>query len=737
MPFIVSCRQHNQRSIGLSFDTICFKEMVRKLFSRPRSKTAGAVSISRPVLHNVDIFPRPDLLPFNNVTTDISAGHSNEKHETAQSRPSRALSRPRLHRQHTNDEKQQPPPPVPSHPFTKRSEVLTPPSSSERKPHKLQKHHRRTTQDASIQPATPEARLQTQVPHSHSTPRTPSSAHPDVRSNSEQYLAKKERHDTPERHSIQPTLKRRPSKWKKMGSLLKSKDHRDAPPLPPGGYQLRVNDMSVDKSSPDQSPIIPKAPQTAREKTFKSALTPTAVPAPKLSLDMPDIHMERYSVMFDRVLPSSPDMSSPERIRSPSPFRAPSALLSRRDKKLQGLNLRSSSRSYSSDQHLQVHHRPSTSASHRGPPQVTRGRTLDAPRTSALTGPGRSPLRRSATAPPSPIKEGQFLSVSKNNSHSTSPSSTASNLSHRRRSLDSIASPGLLDTDTSDEDDDCVDAEDDGDAIVIHAKVPTWEDPNEPKWEIINPRRKTVKPVLKQESSFRGRNHSRKNSRASSLDTPRPSTASAAERRFGSCNRPAVATAAALAGASGSIDDSVVMQRSSRELGKELGKDLGSTAFHPAVSRLSREIPRIPPKSPARSSVTSMTSTSFYQSAQTSPNMTATKSQTHTQGLEEAPLPPPAIPASGQQQQQQRTPYIPSTLSSNVNYEAHTDGEGDVVEVEDPSVVEVSVARSISVSRKTRPRAPGRANGIMFSGKGQLVRSRSKSAGAGRPATRA
>ncbi|KAI5304072.1 hypothetical protein KEM56_006882, partial [Ascosphaera pollenicola] len=270
--------------------------------------------------------------------------------------------------------------------------------------------------------------------------------------------------------------------------------------------------MSRNGKSRDEYPVVPQTPHTAREKTFKSGLTPMASPAPKLSLDMPDFHMDRYSVMFDRVLPTSPEMSSPDTPKTPSSLRGPSALLSRRDKKLQGLDIRNSSRSYNSNHLLQIHGRPSTSENQHGPPQTTRGRTLNAPRTSTFAGPGRSPLRRSATAPPSPIKDGQFLSVTKNGTNATSPSSSASNLSalgHIRRSLDSIASPGLLDTDTSDEDDDFVDADDNGDAIVIPAKAPTWEDPNEPKWEIINPRRKTAKPVLKQEHLFRGREDSR------------------------------------------------------------------------------------------------------------------------------------------------------------------------------------------------------------------------------------
>ncbi|KAI5285376.1 hypothetical protein KEM54_000619 [Ascosphaera aggregata] len=690
--------------------------MVRKLFSRPRSKTAGAASASSAVLHCVDALPCPDHLPVANVTTDTSAGHNN-KHQPQQpqlhSQSSRRPIQPRLHGQFSGEKQQ--PPPLPSNSFAKRVDVLTPPSFSERKPHKLQRQHRRTAESHNYTPVNKFKIIP--IPcNPHGTAQAPPISPANNKSSSEEKTERDERHIKPERHSCQATTpKRRPSKWRKMGSLLKPKDvYRDAPPLLPKAHEVPVHDAPVISQPFHAARTTLRAPQMTKTTTFRSVLTPAPSSAPMSSLGMPSLQVEGYSVMFNRVLPSPSEVPSPSTTSTRSPQRRPSALLNRREKKLQGLNLQAPSRAHSTDNLLQP-----GKLTGQQTPYTKSGRTLNVPPTAYSVETVTSPLRRSNTAPPSPTKEGHCLSVSQNDASATTPSSVSGSsiLTHRRRSLDSIASPGFLSTDTSDGDE-CVEADDDDDTISLHTKAPSWEDPHEPKWEIINPRRKPVKPVVKQETTLRSRDCSRQSSR----HTSRPSTASAAETDPDrSPDEPTIINATCTAE---SVDDSVIMQQSSGEVGKGMGKVTDSMPVHPALARLSRSIPPIPPKSPARSSISS--TTSFYRSAQRSPVMIARKTSLPCLSSEQPTLSSPVILVSNHQQDQQHSPYIPSTLSSNVTYDTEPDDDFSFFE---PGVVEVSVARSVSVCRKARLGQPGATNGVTFSGKGQLVRSRSRGAG--------
>ncbi|GKZ33947.1 hypothetical protein AbraIFM66950_004038 [Aspergillus brasiliensis] len=186
----------------------------------------------------------------------------------------------------------------------------------------------------------------------------------------------------PAEPQTRPSLQRKPSKWKKIGGLFKAKAAMTAPPNQPF-YQVRLENewpMQDSTYSFDQQPKVqspehenpasptsgaeawpsitpeihtstqePKQPHADATSGSPQAKEQSLGSGPLLQVDIPDIQLERYSVMFGGVLkknrpssmnrrsktledtippagediPHSPDMeprrTSPTRSKSPSP----------------------------------------------------------------------------------------------------------------------------------------------------------------------------------------------------------------------------------------------------------------------------------------------------------------------------------------------------------------------------------------------------------------------------------
>jgi hypothetical protein len=123
-------------------------------------------------------------------------------------------------------------------------------------------------------------------------------------------------------------LSHKTSKWKKIGGLFKAKNAltshqdgmRDGEPKPEHEYRMyeKPRKTKERKNSTEESPNLEVDPTQARvnpnqQRSRKFSLSCTKAPkeqpqpspsvqGPLLSVDIPDIQMERYSVMFGNVV---------------------------------------------------------------------------------------------------------------------------------------------------------------------------------------------------------------------------------------------------------------------------------------------------------------------------------------------------------------------------------------------------------------------------------------------------
>ncbi|KAI5292522.1 hypothetical protein KEM52_006291, partial [Ascosphaera acerosa] len=362
-----------------------------------------------------------------------------------------------------------------------------------------------------------------------------------------------------------PTLRRRPSKWKQMGRLLKSKEvYSESSPAGAGATRepsLQTHDLPLPPPQRFDSPVTPQSARFSPPTPVRQAISP----APHLSLEMPDITLERYSVMFNRVVPASPE---------------------------------------------------------------------------------------------------------------------------------SI----LLDATSSDDEEDFVDVCREGDHIILRARATSWEDPHEPRWEIINPRRSLIKTIV---------------------HPPRAPTERRQEQSQGSRGRrqpppPTIKTQNISSERARSSAAAPQPNSHSHLPHNAATRDLNTAPINPALSRFNPDIPPIPPRSPARVSMTSMSS--WNRSSQ-------------------AIAPPSTLLASPRKGSLPAIPSIPSDATIISLPAPSIEGGGDV----DPEETRVAAAaaavdapglgRSISLSRRGRREGPsaGADNEPRYPSRTRLGRSRSRS----------
>ncbi|PGG98700.1 hypothetical protein AJ79_08786 [Helicocarpus griseus UAMH5409] len=334
-------------------------------------------------------------------------------------------------------------------------------------------------------------------------------------------------------------LKRKPSKWKKIGSLFKSKN--SGPQQEQPFYKLRVDDCPTTSHGPrgsledlhiNQSHEIAcrqgtlddpdlkrhktrEEPKSEKEnskspklKEFKKLVkntrspkpskrasredgtlgrpsTPTGnhtpklsespdVPAPLISVDIPDVHMERYSVMFGNLLGKTPSTS----------------LLARRSRTLEKLKT-NDEEEFEGDR-LPLPRRATSPGPTKSPSFTLFPATPTSKPSKGLYNPNfprpNMPLQRSNTAPISPRRELTDLSgptKDANLLHAETPSlatssSFRSQWASRGSSFLSSASTSSSVSNTS------VILNEDEMKLFDVKEVP-FQSPGEPTWEILNP----------------------------------------------------------------------------------------------------------------------------------------------------------------------------------------------------------------------------------------------------------
>ncbi|KAK2802889.1 hypothetical protein FQN51_004151 [Onygenales sp. PD_10] len=352
--------------------------------------------------------------------------------------------------------------------------------------------------------------------------------------------------------------KPKPSKWKKIGGLFKLKNlppppnepfyqldqpatsHRDriTPPashetsnapqpwdnVPPPSNKVEDGDAKPVKrkasknaakhsESPKHSKKLVREAEEIQRPSTSAATDPASsespsLVAPYLSVDIPDVHMERYSVMFGNLLGKSP----------------PSTLLARRSKVLDKLKTYDEEEDPEQAQ-MPLPRRATSPAPTRSPrltlfpaPPGSKPSKLLAPYNPNFPRP-QVPLQRANTAPPSPRRVGNEDSapVKEVTAQSGTPatsSSTRSQWASEGSSFLSTASSSSKSSASSNEDD----------TVVLQIKKIDTST-HEPVWEILNPEVK-VEPASSKSKLPRKKTQktqSEKSISATTEKSPKPS----------------------------------------------------------------------------------------------------------------------------------------------------------------------------------------------------------------------
>ncbi|PGH11961.1 hypothetical protein AJ80_06927 [Polytolypa hystricis UAMH7299] len=324
-------------------------------------------------------------------------------------------------------------------------------------------------------------------------------------------------------------LKRKPSKWKKIGGLFRSKTSSPMPRQP--FYQVQVNDQplhapSSRTASPadlhfQQSyasmhaspppfpkftvqnpngkeiwPALDDRPSTSHASPSKPPkklindgkrlteepgeyTSPSLQQSPLLDIDIPDIHMERYSVMFGSLLGKNPS----------------STLLARRSRTLD--MLRSFDEGTDEEGH-ETHTRPrrATSPAPSKSPIFNLFPATPTSKASKVLGSHalpRGPLQRANTAPPSPRPADLYNppTAATSGSIPLGTSSTATGDSQwERGSFLSTTSSNTSDSSTGEEA-----------TVVLKMKPPISAPHDEPVWEMVKPASKPDPSTVERSSS--------------------------------------------------------------------------------------------------------------------------------------------------------------------------------------------------------------------------------------------
>ncbi|KAI3070255.1 hypothetical protein CBS147343_5837 [Aspergillus niger] len=294
----------------------------------------------------------------------------------------------------------------------------------------------------------------------------------------------------PAEPQTRPSLQRKPSKWKKIGGLFKAKAAMTTPPNQPF-YQVRLENewpMQGSTYSFDQQPktqssghenpasptsgtdawpsLVPEIQTSTQEPQQSHADATSGSPpekeqslgsGPLLQVDIPDIQLERYSVMFGGVLKKN-------RLSA----------MSRRSKNLEDSN---------SPTEQDTHHSPTPTRSKSPSPSFSLFPATRTSKASKVLGSqnvprGPSPFHKSQTS----LGESNQENLSEKNSvvlmvHSTQPS-------HKQQN--SVSS--FLSSTT-------IGSEDERLLLQKLGPVRSYFDAREPEWEIINKKPTAKEPV--------------------------------------------------------------------------------------------------------------------------------------------------------------------------------------------------------------------------------------------------
>ncbi|EED14282.1 conserved hypothetical protein [Talaromyces stipitatus ATCC 10500] len=213
--------------------------------------------------------------------------------------------------------------------------------------------------------------------------------------------------------AAQGSLRRKPSKWKKLGGMLKGRQNNDGKQsvaAREGFYQLSMKNNQEDTSSPfvrqsqfptyntddEKRPIVSMSPQFSDRWEDIQQPTPTDS---LLAVNIPKVEMERYSVMFRSVLGEKPS----------------SNLLTRRNQALNQLQVNGKEPGLHEPQKPQRRvtspstNRESTSTLFPGDPQ-----------NSAIANGLSKTTDTRGLAPRSPVRSNTFPRVAKNHHHENS-----------------------------------------------------------------------------------------------------------------------------------------------------------------------------------------------------------------------------------------------------------------------------------------------------------------------------